>query len=104
MINLDKVCEGIHYTIIDVADGDPSQVWLVRILEGEFKDIVMRIDEVRIDGKHGTLQYRVDSMKDNKEIDQTEQLLDFSGDIIEDILRTQISNGSMVIDGQDSGE
>ena len=50
-LNLDKVSEGVDYSLIPVEDSPNDQAWDVRILRGDFTETVIRYGNVALDRK-----------------------------------------------------
>lgn len=95
MINLDKVSEGVDYELIPVEYVDNEAAWDVRILRGEFTETVLRFGTIKYDGERDclTFDFRVVESPDDELDSSSEDLQEFSGAILEDILERGINEG-----------
>ncbi len=95
MINLDKVSEGVDYELIPVEYVDNEAAWDVRILRGEFTETVLRFGTIKYDGERDclTFDFRVVESPDDELDSSSEDLQEFSGSILEDILERGINEG-----------
>jgi hypothetical protein len=95
MINLDKMSEGVDYELIPVEYVDNEAAWDVRILRGEFTETVLRFGTIKYDGERDclTFDFRVVDSPDGELDSSSEDLQEFSGDILEDILERGINEG-----------
>jgi len=95
MINLDKVSEGVDYELIPVEYVDNEAAWDVRILRGEFTETVLRFGTIKYDGERDclTFDFRVVESPDSDLDSSSEDLQEFSGAILEDILERGINEG-----------
>ena len=95
MINLDKMSEGVDYELIPVEYVDNEAAWDVRILRGEFTETVLRFGTIKYDGERDclTFDFRVVDSPDDELDSSSEDLQEFSGAILEDILERGINEG-----------
>jgi|SRR6056300_213826 hypothetical protein len=96
MINLDRVSEGIDYELIPVDYVDNTQAWDVRILRGQFCETVIRYGTISFDGNRDclTFDFRVVTSPDpDLEAEESKDLQEFAGDVLEDILARGLSEG-----------
>jgi hypothetical protein len=95
MINLDKMSEGVDYELIPVEYVDNEAAWDVRILRGEFTETVLRFGTIKYDGERDclTFDFRVVDSPDGELDSSSEDLQEFSGAILEDILERGINEG-----------
>ena len=95
MINLDKMSEGVDYELIPVEYVDNEAAWDVRILRGEFTETVLRFGTIKYDGERDclTFDFRVVESPDDELDSSSEDLQEFSGAILEDILERGINEG-----------
>jgi len=95
MINLDKMSEGVDYELIPVEYVDNEAAWDVRILRGEFTETVLRFGTIKYDGERDclTFDFRVVESPDDELDSSSEDLQEFSGSILEDILERGINEG-----------
>ena len=95
MINLDKMSEGVDYELIPVEYVDNEAAWDVRILRGEFTETVLRFGTIKYDGERDclTFDFRVVEPPDSDLDSSSEDLQEFSGAILEDILERGINEG-----------
>jgi hypothetical protein len=95
MINLDKMSEGVDYELIPVEYVDNEAAWDVRILRGEFTETVLRFGTIKYDGERDCLTFdvRVVDSPDGELDSSSEDLQEFSGAILEDILERGINEG-----------
>ncbi len=95
MINLDKMSEGVDYELIPVEYVDNEAAWDVRILRGEFTETVLRFGTIKYDGERDclTFDFRVVESPDSDLDSSSEDLQEFSGAILEDILERGINEG-----------
>lgn len=102
MIDIDKVCEGIDYKIISHQTIDGA--WLVEILRGPYKNYTIFYNDIEINGTTGTMSFAYIAV-DEHQYERRDHLIDrYAGDILEDIIRTQIANGGIEFYGKDSDQ
>lgn len=103
MINLSKPCEGLDYVIQPVPEIDNEQAWCVEIKTGQFKGIMMILHHIEYNGKMQKLAFQVDAIDSNSEpVMVDDGLSDYTFEILQDIIRTALSNGSVTLDDKDS--
>lgn len=105
MINLEKVSEGVHYNL--VPNSEDTEAWAVEIIRGEYAGIGFLYDNITIDGKSGQMSFRVSGvdLKDRSHIDTSEEKIeDFAFEVLEDIVKNSIANGSIELTEADSAE
>ena len=96
MINVEKVSEDIDYELIPSEGETDQQSWNIRILTGEFSGTVLQYGNLQLDGKNGCLRFnfKVISSPDPELSEANEDLQEFSGIVLEDVLENSIANGS----------
>ena len=106
MIDLEKLSEGIHYTLIP-ADDD---VWHVRIDE-EYPETVIRYGEIKFQGDdendpNGYLSFNFDILSSPDDDLTTEDLTfqDYCGRILESILEQAILGDGLIAEDLNTGE
>ena len=106
MINLDKMSEGVDYELIPVEYVDNEAAWDVRILRGEFTETVLRFGTIKYDGERDclTFDFRVVESPDSDLDSSSEDLQEFSGAILEDILERGINEGCVYGTEKKNGE
>jgi len=102
MIDINKVSEGIDYTIISSPIDNHSDAWFVSVLRGDFAGYSIAFNHVKIDGKTGTMSFTYVAVDANDNEVRSETLDDFSGMVLEDIIKTEIANGGIEFYGADS--
>ena len=87
--------EGVDYELIPVEYVDNEAAWDVRILRGEFTETVLRFGTIKYDGERDclTFDFRVVESPDSDLDSSSEDLQEFSGAILEDILERGINEG-----------
>lgn len=103
MINLNKVSEGIDYEI--VSENSDESKWAVQVLRGNFVGVGFVYDEVSINGERGEISFKLTALdiqtNQPAELEDEEKAQYFAADILEDIIKNGIANGSVVLNGQD---
>lgn len=103
MIDLNKPCEGIDYVIVPLDGTDNEQAWQVVIQTGQFKDTAMLFTNIEYSGAKNQLKFRLDAVRvDGSDVIIDESMQDYSFSVLEDIIKTGLANGSIVIDDKDS--
>jgi len=103
MIDLNKPCEGVDYVIVPFTEVENDQAWQVVIQTGEFKDTAMLFTHIEYSGPHNQLKFRLDAVNvDGTEVKITESMQNYSFKVLEDIVRTGLANGSIVIDDKNT--
>ena len=97
MINLEKVCEGIHYELIP-ASAENEMAWDIRILEGDYVETVIRYGKIAFNGKtnHLTFDFKIISSPDSELTVANVHLQDYCAEILEDIIQNAIVNDTLV--------
>lgn len=97
-LNLDKVSEGVDYSLIPVEDSPNDQAWDVRILRGDFTETVIRYGNVAFNEIKDclTFNYKVIYSPDPMLTSDDLQLQEHAADILEDILETAYAEGWLV--------
>jgi len=93
-----KYIENKDYELIPDENGD--DVWNVRILEGEFNEVVVRFGSIRIDGKNVdneedvklSFDFDVITTPDENLTPENIDLQLFAGDILLSIIESSIEN------------
>lgn len=102
MIDLDKPCEGLDYEILPFEVADNEQAWVVKVLRGTFANTMLGFTAIEFDGKSNRLKFRLDAIRDD-DLDVTgDDLQDHAFNILQDIIRNGIANGSIVFDDKDT--
>ena len=103
MININKPSEGLDYVIEPLDNTDNTQAWMVSLKTGTYKGSSLLFTRVEYNGKRGNLRFQLDGVDANKEIlDPTPAVQDYAFEILQDIIRNGIANGSIVLDDKDS--
>lgn len=103
MINLSKPCEGLDYEIQPVPEIDNEQAWCVAIKTGPYKGIMMILHHIEYNGKMQKLAFQIDAIDaDGTLVVVDEGLSDYTFEVLQDIIKTGIANGSVTIDDKDS--
>lgn len=103
MIDINKPSEGLDYTIEPLEDAGSEQAWVALVKTGNFKDVALMFTHVQYNGKEGTIKYQIDAVKvDGEDVEITESLQDYSFEVLQDIIRNGLANGSIVLDDKDT--
>lgn len=97
-IDLDKVSEGVDYSLIPVEDSPNEQAWDVRILRGEFVETVIRYGNVAFNEVKDclTFNFKVVFSPDGDLTSENVDLQEFAADILEDILEKAHAEGWLI--------
>jgi hypothetical protein len=113
VIDLNKPLEGLDYEVNRVPGHDNEQAWMVRILRGEFKDVLMGFTNVEYNGTSNSLRFKYsaamvlnDSADTNVYVLDTSdiKLQDLAFDVLQDVIKNGIANGSIVFDDKDTDD
>lgn len=103
MIDIDKLSEGIDYDIRPIDEVDNEQAWQVFVKTGVYRDMVMMFTRVKFDGPNSRLTFQLDAMNlDQTTPEMTDGLKNHAADILEDIIKTNLAKGTLVIDDDDN--
>ena len=111
MIDLNKPLEGLDYEVTRVPGHDNEQAWMVKVLRGSFKDVLIGFTNVMYDGISNNLKFKYsaavvmdDSADTNVYMMDTAdpQLEDYAFEVLQDIIKNGIANGSVVFDDKDT--
>jgi hypothetical protein len=102
MIDLEKPLEGVDYTLIPIAIIDDENAWQVQILRGKYADNYFVFTGIEYNGKTQQLKFKLDVVKDNEWVAADQSTQDYAFDILTDIIRKGIVDGSLVINDKDS--
>lgn len=108
MIDLDKLSEDIHYQIIPQEDDEKN--WDVRILE-EFPETIIRFGNIKFEGEgpkdvNGYLSFNSEVVF-SPDPDLTMEdltLQEYCGRILNSIIETSLTDGSMIARDDKTGE
>lgn len=95
MIDLGKICEGIHYELIP-SDSENQMSWDVRLVEGDYPETVLRFGRLKVIDEHLHFDFIVVSSPDEKANEDNLDLQDFAAEILEDILTNAAANDSLI--------
>ena len=97
MIDLDKLSEGVHYELIPGPEGN-DQSWDIRIIEGNFVESVIRFGNIGFDPNQEalTFNFALVSSPDGDLDEDNEDLQNYVGGILEDVLERAAADGSLV--------
>lgn len=98
MINLNKPCEGIDYEIVPFDKADNEQAWQALILRGSYAEHNFVFTGIQYSGKTQQLKFRLDVVFNNELISADEDLQNYAFEVLTDIIRNGIANGTLVID------
>lgn len=102
MIDLNKLCEGIDYQIIPFPEVDNDQAWVVSILRGSYTGYRLFFTGIEYDGTSGQLRFRLDVLNDSDFVSADGDLQNYAFDLLTDIIKNGIANGSLVIDDKNT--
>ena len=102
MIDLNKPCEGIDYQIIPFDKADNEQAWQVLMLRGPYANYNLIFTGIEYNGKTQQLKFRLDTVYNNELLEADEDLQNYSFDLLTDIIRNGIVNGSLVLDDKNT--
>lgn len=103
MIDLDKPLEGVDYIIEPIDMVDNEQAWKAKVRTGPFRGLSLIYTKMQYDGKASRLKYVLDVLdKDLNRVGVDQALDDYAFNVIVDIIKTGIANGSVVFDDKDS--
>ena len=102
MINLETPLEGVDYTVVPIAMLNDENAWQVQVLRGEYADNHFVFTEIEYNGKTQQLKFKLDVVKDNEWVMADQSIQDYAFDILTDIIRKGIADGSLMINDKDS--
>ena len=103
MIDLEKPLEGVDYTIEPLEGLDNEQAWKVVVRKGLYKDKTLIYNQIQYNGKTQRIKYQLHVINESNELEQmTPEIDDYAFNILVDIIKTGITNGSVVLDDKDS--
>lgn len=106
MINLNKVSEGIDYKI--TVSNPEEATWSVEAIRGEYAGTSFVYEDVSVDGQRGEISFRLTATNAETnelvEFDDEEKVQYLAADIVEDIVKNGISNGTVKINGQNENQ
>lgn len=101
MINLDKPLEAVDYKIEPIPQLDNQYAWQIKLLAGPFKDKSLVVTNIEYSGKTHKLRFMLDVYSDNIIEPATPEVEDLAFEILQDIIRKGIADGSVVIYDKD---
>lgn len=89
--------------VLTPTDIDNEQAWDIRIQTGEFVETVIRYGNVAIDGVNErlTFNFAIVSSPDPDLTTENEQLQEAAGQILLDLIESNMENGSLLMDERD---
>jgi hypothetical protein len=98
MINLEKPCEGIHYVLHRMPNVSNDQAWEVELKEGVYKGTVLVYGNVQYDGINNKLMFKLGIRETPIEnlSNKDPELEDYAGIILEDLIKNNLANGTLV--------
>lgn len=101
MINVNKPSEGLDYVIKPIPEITNDQAWLVEVKTGPYKGYQLVFTRIEYNGKTGTIRFQLDTLSE-EEVEITTELEDFAFEILQDVIKTGLANGSVVLNDKDS--
>lgn len=110
MIDLDKPCEGLDYSIVPFQTDTSDQAWYVSILRGKWAKALLGFTHVQFDGTVNRLRFNLNAamVEDDSDtgaymLDTSDIILqDYAFKVLQDIIRNGIANGSIVFDDKNT--
>lgn len=102
MIDLKKPLEGVDYSVVPISFIDDENAWQVQVLRGDYADNYFIYTEIEYNGKTQQLKFKLDVVKDNEWVAADQSIQDYAFNILTDIIRKGIADGSLVINDKDS--
>jgi hypothetical protein len=103
MINLNKPLEQVDYNVIPHDMIDNENAWQVQLLTGDYKGKSLVFTGIEYNGSNQTLRFLLDVLDvDNNLEPATSDLEDYAFEILEDIIKKGIADGSILLNDQDS--
>ena len=102
MIDLNKPCEGIDYEIVPFDKADHEQAWQVLMLRGPYAHYNLVFTEIEYNGKINSLRFKLDAIHNDELIETDKQLQDYSFDLLTDILKNGIADGSLMFNDKNT--
>ena len=103
MIELDKPLDQLDYKVVPLTAIENEHAWQVQVLTGDYKNVNLIYTNIEINGKHGNLKFSLDAVDgDSMWVEVTSALQDLSFDILQDIVKRGLLDGSVVIYDKDS--
>lgn len=102
MIDLNKPCEGIDYQITNIELVNDEQAWQASIIRGRYADHNLVFTEIEYNGKTQQLKFKLDVVVDNLLVAADLDLQNFAFDLLTDIIKNGIANGSLILDDKNT--
>ena len=103
MINLNKPLEKVDYTVTPLEFVHDDSAWQVQLLTGDYKGKNLVFTNIEYNGSNQTLRFLLDVLDvDNNLEPATSDLEDYAFEILEDIIKKGIADGSILLNDQDS--
>ena len=103
MIDLNKPLDEVDYRVISLKTADEDDFWQVVLLKGEHQDKKLVFTDIEFDGRNGTLKFLLDVVDEDGVLEKaTPELEDLAFNILQDIIKSGLVDGSVVFDDQDS--
>lgn len=107
MLDLNKPLENIDYEILQTPENKDGEVdyslVLFKIHKTPWKEFIVLASNIKLDGRKNTMSFSYHASDTTGELAEvTDELSHFVAAVMEDIIRTQLANGGIEFDGQDS--
>ena len=102
MIDINKPLDQLDYIVVPIEIMNDEHAWQVQLLRGEHKDKKLVFTKIEYSGKKNILRFLLDVVNDNVLEKASKELEDLGFDILEDIIKRGIADGSVVFNDQDS--
>lgn len=102
MININTPLDQVDYKIVPIKTIEDDNAWQVLILRGEHKDKHLVFTNIEYSGRKNSLRFLLDVVVNDKLEKASAELENFAFNILNDIIKNGLVNGSVVFDDQDS--
>lgn len=102
MIDLTKPLDQLDYKVVPINAIQESNAWQVVVLRGDHKDKNFVFTDIEYNGKTNNLRFSLDVVKNGNFEQTTPELEDLAFNILEDVIKRGIVDGSVLFDDKDS--
>jgi hypothetical protein len=103
MIDLNKPLELVDYTVTPLEFVHDENAWQVKLLTGDHKGKNLVFTGIEYDGNKQTLRFLLDVLDLDNNLEPTSaDLEDYAFEILQDIIKKGIADGSIILNDKDS--
>lgn len=103
MINLNKPLEQVDYNVTSLDLVDDENAWQVKLLTGEYKGKSLVFTSIEYNGSNQTLKFLLDVLDVDNILEPTSaDLEDYAFEILQDIIKKGIADGSIILNDKNA--